>query len=164
MVTKAQQIIPELFRLTQTEADIVASTDAQCEYTIRYDFATIWKYQVPVGQEFILLPEHKFVVYIEDDSTSVEWLNTQFVQVRVLDATQKRIQIIYQGRYIESKETQDLDKMAHLDLIEPLRLKSGDWIYVLGECPTVNAGGEYTIDVSDSLFSIECLRVRSSMY
>lgn len=166
MVVEAKKIIGEFFRLTQAESGITASTDGECEnYAIRYTFAPIWKYQVPVGQEFILLLEHKFVAYIEDDETSaLEWLDTQHIRVEVWDATLKRMQIAFQGRYVESKETQDLDKMAHLDLIEPLRLKSGDWIYILGYCPNVNAGTGYTIDVSDSFFSLECLRVRPTMY
>jgi len=160
---KAQrEITGELFHLTQLVTDITEKTDAQCEnFAIRYTYAPIWLYQVPVGQELILLPEHRVSIYIEDDEVSpAEWANNEHVRVEVWDADLRRMQIALQCRYITAKEEQDLDKMAHLEILQPLRLRAGDWIYICGYCPHTI----YTIDVSDSRFSLEVIRVKPSMF
>ena len=166
MVTLARpkEVIGELFRLTQAESGIVESTDSEVEnFALRYTFAPIWKYQVPVDQELILLPDvHRFGAHIEDDeAASAEWRDDQFVRIEVWDATLRRMGIPYQARYVHSKEEQDTEKMARLELEDdPLRLKAGDWIYIMGYSPHTI----YTIDVSDSRFSLEMVRVRTSMF
>lgn len=161
--SEQREIKGELWRLTTSDA--TAKTDAQCEnYAIRYSFAPIWTYQVPVGQELVALPAHRIGIYIEDDEgTSAEWGDPQKVRVVAWDAEMKRMQILYEGRYMESKEMQDLDKMATFDIAEPFRLKSGDHIYVEGMCDD-GTTALYTIDVSDSYFSIELLRVRAGLF
>ena len=155
-------ITGELFRLTQNTTGVTANTDATCEnYAIRYSFAPIWYYQVQTFEELVITPEHRVSIYIQDDeSSSAEWGDTQHVRVVVWDATMRRMQIVYQGRYMQAKEEQDLEKMAHLQMNEPVRLKAGDWIYIEGYCPNTI----YTIDVSDSRFSLEMLRVRPTMF
>jgi len=162
-VRNEREIIGELFRLTQLSTGISAKTDAQCEnYAIRYTFAPIWIWQVPVNQEIVLLPEHKFGAHIEDDeSSSAVWTDIQSVRIEVKDASLKKTTIVYEGRYMQSKEMQDQDKMAHLDIMNPVRLPAGSWIYILGYSPSSSL---YTIDVSDSYFSLETLRVRPSLY
>ena len=156
------QIGGELFRLRQSETGVTANTDATCEnYAIRYSFAPIWYYQVQTYEELVITPEHRLSIYLEDDEgSSAEWGDTQFVRVVVWDATMKRMQIIYEGRYMQAKEEQDDEKMAHFQMNEPVRLRAGDFIYVEGKCPNTI----YTIDVSDSRFSIEMLRVRPTMF
>jgi len=162
-ITKERDIAGELFRLTQLDSDISASSDSTCEnWAIRYSFAPIWKWQVPVNQEIVLKPEHKFGAHIEDDeASSAVWTDIQFVRIEVWDAALKRCVIVYEGRFIQSKELQDRDKMAHLDIVNPVRLPAGSWIYILGKCPNSSI---YTIDVSDSYFSLETTRVRPSLY
>jgi len=161
--SEQREIKGELFRLTT--ADATASTDSYCEnYAIRYSFAPIWTYQVPVGQEFILLPEHRLGIHIEDDeASSAEWGDPQKVRVVAWDANKKRMQIIYEGRYMESKEMQDIDKMATFDILEPVHLKSGDHIQIEGLCDD-GTTALYTIDVSDSYFSLEMLRIRAGLF
>jgi len=163
MVSEQREIKGELFRLTQNDA--TAKSDSDCEnYAIRYSYAPIWTYQVPVDQEFIVKPEHRLGIYIEDDEgTSAEWGNAQKVRVVAWDADKKRMQILYEGFYMESKDLQDLDKMANFDIKEDVLLKSGDWIYVEGMCDN-GTTALYTIDVSDSYFSIELLRVRPGLF
>lgn len=163
-VSQQREIKGELFRLTINDA--TAKTDAECEnYAIRYSYAPIWTYQIPVGQEFIVQPEHHVSIYIEDDEAgAAPWGDPQSVRVVVWDADKKRMQIIYEGRYMESKEMQDIQKMATFDLLkEPLLLKSGDHIYIEGMCDN-GTTAIYTIDVSDSYFSLEMLRVRPGIF
>ncbi len=158
-----RNIKSELFRLTPSETGITASTDSEVEnYALRYTFAPIWKYQVPVGQEFIVLPTNVFGCYIEDDEAgAAEWRDEQQVRIECWDSGLKRMVIAYAGRYVESKDMQDKDKMAKLDLLDqPLHLKSGDWIYICGYSPSTI----YTIDVSDSFFSMEINRVRQALF
>jgi len=153
----------ELFRLAPSTDGVISKTDAEVEnYALRYTYAPIWEYQVPVGQEFIITPEHRLGAYIEDDETSpAEWRDDQKVRVEVWDAGKRKMQIVYQGMYMESKEMQDLTKMATLDLLTaPLLLKSGDWIVISGH----SWRAIYTIDVSDSFFSLEVTRVRPGLY
>ncbi len=160
-VAVLRSIKSEIFYLTQ--ADATAQTDSQVEnYALRYTYAPIWKYQVPVNQEFVLAPEHKLSVYIEDDESSpAEWRSTQKVRVEWWDASLKKMEIIWEGRYISCKEEQDQDKMARLDIIggEPLEVKSGDWIIIAG----MSDDTLYTIDVSDSRFTLECRRFRPTL-
>ena len=156
-------IKPELFRLTPSETGVTASTDSEVEnYALRYTFAPIWKYQVPVGQEFIIEPGHWFGCYIEDDEAgAAEWRDDQKVRVECWDNGLKRMLIVYEGRYMESKDTQDKDKMANLDLLDAqLHLKAGSWIYISGYAPSTI----YTIDVSDSFFSLDILRIRQALF
>ncbi len=160
--TSVQRVItPEMLRLTPALA--TAKSDSEVEnFALRYTFAPVWIYQVPVGQEFLIKPEHRFSAYIEDDEAgAAEWSAEQKVRVEVWDPNLKRMQIVYQGLYVESKEMQDKDKMATLDLLDaPLYLPSGSWIYICGNAWSAI----YTIDVSDSFFSLELLRVRPSLY
>lgn len=161
-----REIKGELFRLTQETTGISEKTDAQCEnYAIRYTYAPIWEYQVPVGQEFIILPTHRIGIHLEDDeASSAEWGDPQKVRVEIWDATKRRMRIAYDGLYMESKEMQDIDKMATLDLLDvPLHLASGDWIIIAGMCDN-GTTAIYTIDTSDSYFSLEVLRVRPGLY
>ena len=158
-----REIKGELFRLTQLVTGITASSDSEVEnYALRYSFAPIWKFQVPVGQEFVIRPDHRVSIYIEDDEASpVEWRDDQKVRVEVWDADEKVMHIVYQGMYVESKEMQDGTKMATLDLLDaPLLLKSGDWIKIAG----YSWRTLYTIDVSDSRFSIEVERIRPGLF
>ena len=159
--SEQRTIAPELIRLTPALA--TAKTDTEVEnFALRYTFAPIWIYQVPVGQEFLIKPEHRVGVYIEDDEAGpAQWRDDQKIRLEVWDPDLKRMQVVYQGMYVESKEMQDKDKMANLDLLDaPLHLPSGSWIYICGHAWSVI----FTIDVSDSFFSLEVLRVRPSLH
>lgn len=163
-ISPQREIVGELFRLTTALA--TAKTDSQVENNaVRYSFSPIWIYQVPPMEEHIILPEHHVTIKLDDDeSSSAEWTDAQQVRVVVWDADLKKMVIIYEGRYGESKDSQDIQKMATFDILkEPLLLKGDDWIYVEGLC---NDGttGLYTIDVSDSFFSLEMLRVRPGIF
>ena len=153
---------PEIFRLTHLTTDITAKTDAQVEnYACRYTFAPIWTYQVPINQAFVLERDEQFFgIYIEDDEVSAaEWRDDQQVRIEVWDATLQRMYIVYQGQYNQSKEEQDHTKMATYQIEEPYHIRSGDWIYISGYCPKTI----YTIDVSDSRFSLEMTRIKPSI-
>lgn len=160
-VAEGEKIIGELFRLTNKTTDVTANTDAYCEnYNIQYAFAPIWYYQVPVGQELVFLPEHKFYAYIEDDGVPAEWLDTQKVRVELWSSDERKMEVLLLCRYVQVKESQERDLMIHLDVDRPMRAKAGDWIKIAGRC----ADTVYTIDVSVSYFTLECLRVRPSMF
>lgn len=165
VVTDQRLVKGERFRLTQNTTDVSAKTDAQVEnYAVRYSFAPIWTYQIPVNQHMVIEPKDRLSIYLEnDEASSAEWGNPQKVRVVVWDATLKRSMIIYEGLYMESKEEQDDELMAHFDLHEgkPLLLNPGDWVYIEGKCDD-GTTAIYTIDVSDSRFSIEMTRVRLS--
>lgn len=158
-----REIKGELYRLTPSSDGVTAKSDSDVEnFALRYTYAPIWIFQVPVGQEFVITPKHRFSAYIEDDEAGpAEWRGEQKVRVEVWDADLKKMAIVYAGLYVESKEMADTDKMARLDLLDaPLVLHSGDWIYICG----MSWSTLYTIDVSDSFFSLEALRVRPGLY
>ena len=85
----------------------------------------LWDYQVPVGIQHVLLPEHYFATYIEDSQgTPVEMPDTDQVQIEVRDSVGQSREIIFgPALYVTCKERQDRDKMATLDLKEPLRFE-----------------------------------------
>ncbi len=161
-VAAGEKIVGELFRINNKTTDMNESSDTAAEdYAIRYSFAPIWWYQVPVGQEFVFLPTHLVSVYIEDDEGGpAEWKDTQKVRVELWSTDERRLEILLRCRYEQSKETQERDLMMHLDIDQPVRAKAGDWIKIAGQC----ADSIYTIDVSDSYFTLETLRVRPSMF
>ena len=152
----------EFYRLFQAETGIVAATDAAFELTGRYDFAVIWSYQVPVNTELIILPQHHASIYIEDDEASAaEWTGNQFVRIALWNPDQTIMEIIHESRYVETKEINDKTKMGFYNKVtEPKRVKPGGWIFIYGKCPYVL----FTIDVSDSLFILEALRVKPTMF
>ena len=154
--------IEELFRLTQKESGIVEQADSYCEnYNIRYAFADIWYYQVPENQVLVFKPEHRLSIRIEDDEAApAEWGNTQEVRVEVWDAARRKMEILYEGLYIMSKEETDREKMAHYEIDEPIYAPAGSWIFIRGKCSV----SIYTIDVSDSRFTLECERVRPRLF
>ena len=161
-IAAEEKLKGEFHRLFQGDSDVTAATDAAFENTGRYDFAQIWKYQVPINTELIFLPEHHASVYIEDDEASpAEWADTENVRIAVWNPDLTRMEIIHEGRYMETKEVSDHDLMGYYNKVsEPIRVKAGGWIYIYGKCPITI----FTIDVSDSLFILECLRVRPSMF
>ena len=161
-VAAAEKIKGEAYRLHQGETGVTASTDAEVEYTLRYDFAAIWKYQVPVNTELFIRPEDHLSMYIENDEAApAEWRDDQFVRAAIWNPELTKMDIIHEGRYVETKETSDRNKMGHFSKIDaPYRVKPGDWIYLYGKSPFTI----YTIDVSDSYFILECLRARPTMF
>ena len=162
-VSPQREIKGELFRLTPSTDGVTAKTDSEAEnFAIRYTFAPIWTLQIPVNQEFVITPEHTFSAHIEDDEVApAEWRDDQKVRIEVWDASLQDMKVVYKGLYVESKEPQDTGKMARLDLLKaPLLLRSGSWIYICGYCWRAI----YTIDVSDSYFSLEVIRVRPGLY
>uniref|UniRef100_A0A6M3KU54 Uncharacterized protein n=1 Tax=viral metagenome TaxID=1070528 RepID=A0A6M3KU54_9ZZZZ len=161
-IAAEEKLKGEFYRLFQGETGISAASDAEFEYTGQYDFAKIWSYQVPVNMELIILPDHRASVYIEDDeSSSAEWADNEWVRIAVWNPDLTTMQVIHEGRYLETKETADVEKMGFYNKVsEPVRIKAGGWIYVYGKCPFTI----YTIDVSDSFFMLEMLRVRPSMF
>ena len=162
VVKEARLPIEELFRLTQKESGITEQTDAYCEnYNLRYAFADIWRYQVPENQVLVFKPEHRLSIRIEDDEAApAEWGNTQEVRIEVWDTTLRKMVIIYEGLYIMSKEETDRDLMAHYEIDQPIYAPAGSWIFIRGRASV----SIYTIDVSDSRFTLECSRVRPRLF
>lgn len=160
-VAKGEKVKPETFFLTSSTTDIVAKTDSQVtNFASRYTFAPIWTYTVPVGQVLVMKPEHRFSAYIEDEGVPAEWLNTQQVRIEVWDADLRKMEIVYSGLYINSKEESDTEKMARLQINEPVLLQEGYQIFICGMADVT----VYTIDVSASRFTLELERIRPSMY
>ena len=160
---------PEMFRLTNAETDIVENTDTVAEYTVSYLYTFLWKWQVPASQEILLQPDHHFGCYLYARTDS-EFDDEQHVRVEVWDADLRVMRIIWEGRYVECKEMQDLDKMATLDLIDldkPVNLKSGDFIWVSVMSDYVNPSNlqqDSILDCDVCYFWMEMLRIRPSMF
>jgi hypothetical protein len=151
--------IKELYRITQDDGDVSAQTDAQVEnHALRYAdpaYAPIWKYTVPEGFELVFDPTHKFYVYIEDDELEpAEWGDRQKIQLQYWSADLKQMLDFYKDFYEQCKEPTDIDKAAHYE--RAIRAKAGDQIWICGKADVAI----YTIDVSDSYFSLECDRFR----
>ena len=161
-VAKGEKVKAERFFLTSSTTDIVAKTDTQVtNFASRYTYAPIWTYTVPTGQVLVMKPEYRFSAYIEDEATpAAEWLDTQQVRIEVWDASKRKMQIPYYGLYLASKEETDLEKMARLQINDPILLQEGDQIFICGMADVT----VYTIDVSASRFSLELERIKPSMF
>ena len=119
-------------------------------------FVDIWKYQIPTGQAHILKPSHRFAAYIEDGSTEVG-NGTCRIKIVVRDQSEQDEEAIYgPALYIASKEFQDDDKMARLQLRHEKSVEEKFFIVIM-----INDDG--TIDESDSYFKLETIRVRSTL-
>lgn len=120
-------------------------------------WSDIWKYQVPVGQAHLLKSGHRFSSYLEDGAPAEVGSGTCRIKIVIRDQSEGEEKVIYgPALYVASKEFQDADKMARLDLLKDEVVEERFFI-------VVSVKDDGAVDESDSYFKLETLRVRSTI-
>lgn len=120
-------------------------------------WSDIWKYQVPTGEAHILKPEHYFSAYLKDTGAAEVGNGTCRIRIVMRDQSEQDEKSIYgPAIYVASKEFQDRDKKAHLQLQGDLRVEERFFLVV----QTYDDTG---VDESASYFELETIRVRSTI-
>lgn len=111
----------------------------------------IFKAQVPRGERWSLRPGSTFQAYLEDASAEIG-NGGNAIEIQVRDASeQQRLTVYGPAPYISSKESQDIDLKAKLNVPEVVYIPERGWIVI-----TVKDDG--AIDASDSRFQLDVHR------
>ena len=141
---------------TLNSADTTAIPSANRADGTANAWSDIWKYQVPVGQAHVLKPSQRFAAYLEDASAQVG-NGTCRIRIQVRDQSEQDYQTIYgPALYVASKEFQDADLMAKLDLMKDKVIEERFFI-------VVSVLDDGAIDESDSYFKLETIRIRGTI-
>jgi hypothetical protein len=117
----------------------------------------VWKYQVPSGQAHILKPGHRFAAYLKDTGAAEVGSGTCRIKIVIRDQSESEEKVLYgPALYVASKEFQDADKMAKLDLQK--EEKVGEKMFIV-----IQANDDTGVDESASYFKLETVRVRSGI-
>ena len=120
-------------------------------------WSDIWKYQVPTGQAHVLKPGHRFSSYLEDSSPAEVGAGTCRIKIVIRDQSEgDEVKIYGPSLYVASKEFQDVDKMARLDLMGDRAIEEKFFLVVM----VLDDG---TVDESDCYFKLETVRIRSTV-
>lgn len=152
-------IAKEIYRINQNDSDVTANSDAVVEAAgLAAVFSTIWTYIVPEEVNLVITRDLNLFAHIEDDEGGpAEWTDTQAVQIQYQSADLKNLQELWRGTYGQIKEQADQDSIAKYQ--NERHLKPGDRILINGKANiSIN-----TIDVSDSYFSLETIRIRQDL-
>lgn len=147
---------PEKFPINQNTLGVstTASSDL-INHAIRYSFAPIWKFLVPVDTQVIFRPGDKFYIHVKDGA-GVEWNDEQEIRIAFWNSVRRDFRIIYQGFYMDVKEPTDIDRMAEYQIAELHVVHGGGWVYIEGFAPIA----PFTISSDLSHFSLDTQRVR----
>ena len=140
-----------------TSADTSAIPTANRSDGTANQWTDIWKYQVPSGQSHILKPEHYLAAYLEDSSPAEVSNGTCQIKLVVRDQSEQDEKCVYgPALYVATKEFQDRDKMASLQLKHEVMVEERFFI-------VFQAKDDGTIDESDSYFKLETIRIRKGI-
>ena len=138
---------------TLNSADTTAIPAANRADGTASTWSDVWKYQVPTGESHILRPSHFFAAYLEDVAAQVG-NGTCRIKIVVRDQSEQEELTVYgPSLYVASKEFQDRDLMARLDLQKDTIVEERFFI-------VVRVYDDGAIDESDSYFKMETIRVR----
>jgi len=111
------------FRLLDTDPNI--TEDSAFGTTWR----DTWKFQCPSHMRLILKKGDYFSLHAEDSADAEYAAPDSLVQIEVRDPSeQKKINVYGPANYNSSKEFQDFNSMAQLDLDVPIIIKPRDFI------------------------------------
>ena len=140
-----------------TSADTAAIPAANRADGTANVWSDIWKYQVPVGQSHVLKPGHYLATYVEDSSPAEVGSGSCQVKVVVRDQSEQDEKAIYgPALYVATKEFQDRDKMAKLQLQHEVLVEERFFI-------VIQVKDDGTVDESDSYFKLETIRIRKGI-
>lgn len=135
--------------------DSVAIPPANRHNGVASRWCDIWEYQVPSGQAHILKASHSFSIYLSDGSVVGD--GTCRVRIAIKDQSKQDEKIIYGPvLFTVCKEFSDKSKIAKLGL--PADLTIEERFYIV-----IQANDDGTIQESSSYFSLETIRVRSTV-
>lgn len=150
--------IEESWTLNSGDTTVIPSANRHDGTAAKW--ADIWEYQVPSGQAHILKPGHHFSAYIDDGAGAAEAEATAGLcrlEVVIRDQSKQGGKtILGPVMYDTCKDFSDVTKMAKLNLTSDLVVEERFYIVIRGL-------SDAAIDESDSYFSLETIRVRSSI-
>ncbi len=150
--------VEERFPINQTTLGVTTTPSAALHnHNIRFSFAPVWRFQVPVDTQILFYPGDRFYIHLRDAApTPVEWHHEQEVRIAFWNAVQREMRIIYQGFYMEVREANDVDRMAAYQITELHIVPGGGWVHIEGLAPIT----PFTINSAVSHFSLDTRRIR----
>lgn len=140
----------EPFHLTNNDGNFTRSDGTAAQWS------DVWKYQVPRGTELLLSNGDTFATYLEDASAQVGD-RTCRIKIEVRDPAENEAHLIYGPyHYVRSKEFQDEDLIARLQLLEPVKVPSRYWL-------VISVRDDGAVDESDSAFDLYIHRTRAGV-
>ena len=92
-------------------------------------------------------------------NSALEHFATDKIKIETRDASEEGRKVLMAPiQYAQIKDFQDVDKLAHFDIAEPVAIPEGHWIAIMGKS---TAG---VMDVSASHFKLGCKRVRHTLF
>ncbi len=151
-------VVEEKFPINQTTLGVTTTPIVDLHnHAIRFSFAPIWRFRVPVDTQVIFRPGDRFYIHIRDGApTPVEWHGEQEVRISFLNAAQRDMKVVYQGFYMEVREANDIDRMAIYQIAELHVVPGGGWVFIEGFAPIA----PFTINSAVSHFSLDTQRIR----
>ncbi|MBT9138566.1 MAG: hypothetical protein DDT31_01135 [Syntrophomonadaceae bacterium] len=148
--------VEEKFPINQTTPGVTITPIAELhKHAIRFSFAPIWRFRVPVDTQVIFRPGDRFYLHIRDGA-NVEWHGEQEVRISFLNAAQREMRVIYQSFYMEAREANNIDLMATYQIAELHVVPGGGWVFIEGFAPIT----PHTINSLVSHFSLDTYRIR----
>ena len=149
-----RSIKEEAYSLTQLESSsYLTSADATAS-----KWSDLFKYQVPVGQAFVLEPTSKFAAYLDTNVGSSEAsVGITRVQIEVRDQSESDKTVIFgPSLYAAIREFQQDDKMARLRVNKPIVVPERFFIVIMVYHTTA-------IVYAYSYFKLETKRIREGI-
>lgn len=141
-------LAPQAFRVNQADLNITVGYNLTANI-----WQDVWKFRVPIAMEVILQPNNLFSMYLQDRLGQEVGDGTCQVRIEIRDETEsERMPIYGPALYVHSKEFQDRDRMARLDLARPVILQEREHLII---CARANT----EIDADNSYFDLLCSRV-----
>lgn len=120
-------------------------------------WSDIWKYRVPSGQAHILKATHTFSAYLYEVGVAECGGGTCHVRIAVKDQSEADEKIVYGPvLYAVVKEFKDKSLIAKLNLVADVAVEEEFYIII-------QAYDDGVVDESVSYFSLETIRVRSTV-
>lgn len=148
------KIREEYYQITDSESGVTA-TDISANQTSLW--LEGWRYQVPVGFNYVFKREHIFSAYLKD-LAAAEFADTAKVRILVKDPSQNDAKVILQPTlYAQVKEWQQDSKLKHLDLTDYYVAKENYWIVIECYCTV-------SLDASECYWALACGRIRPAIF
>lgn len=147
--------VDELYPITNTNADVTGANGTAAVWS------DVYSYKVPAGFKHVLLPTHAFKFSGYDTAgTPAVLADTDQIMIEVRDAAgvDGSKDVIYRGLYVHSKEFQDRDKIARLQVPGYVEVDEG-WFIVI----RVKSAVAMDFDHANSYFVLETQRIRQTV-
>jgi len=143
------KVLEEPFDLTDQDSNITKSNATDSAWSDMY------KYQVPVGIGHTIQPGHFISAYL--DKAGTETSATALVKIEVRDSAEQDKRTVFgPAVYAKIKEFQDRNKIARLNVAEPVPVLERQWIVLMVSAATAPT-------TANSYFDLAISRIRRAL-